>query len=281
MPPLVSIVTVTYEAAEYVRRFLDSVERRTRESYELVVVDNASGPQTRAVLGERAAAGKIRLLQNEDNRLWAAGCNQGLAACDARSRFVLLVNPDCEVLGDDWIARLAQVLDDDPRVGVTGIALNWKRIGPVFGCVDGQCFFVRREALDAVGPFDAGRFPWNGAPYDWCARAWAKGWTYRRCANDPPFLVHHGHKSVEATGEERPWRPVDVEDMYRRAGLTPTRPHRLTVWMRRTFGPPFFFEPRAGRPYPRPLFPAPTSASSGSEAHRAQGLADAAHEEST
>lgn len=261
MAPLVSIVAVTYEAADYVRRFLDSVERHTREPYELVVVDNASGAPTRAVVAERAAAGTIRLIQNEDNRLWAAGCNQGLAACDPGSRYVLLLNPDCEVLADDWIARLAAVLEDDAKVAVTGIALNWKRIGPVYGCVDGQCFFVRREALDAVGDFDAERYPWNGAPYDWCARAWAKGWTYRRCENDPPFLVHHGHKSVEASGEERPWRPVDVEDMYRRAGLAPTRPHRFTTWAKRTFGPPFFFEPRRNAAYPRPLFHGPVTPS--------------------
>ena len=47
------------------------------------------------------------------------------------------------------------------------------------------------------------------------------------------------------------WRRVDVEDMYRRAGLTPTRPHRLTVWLRRRLGMRFFFEP--GGPSPDPL----------------------------
>jgi GT2 family glycosyltransferase len=245
--PLVSIVTVTFNAPDYVRRFHESVEGRTHEPYELVVVDNASAEPTRAVNRERAAAGRIRLVQNEDNPLWARACNQGLSLCDPRSRYVVLLNPDCEVLSDDWIARLAAVLDDDPKVGVTGIALNWKRIGPVFGCVDGQCFFMRRAALDAVGPFDAERYPWNGAPFDWCARAFAKGWIYRRAANDPRFLVHHGHKSVEASGEAHPWRAVDVEDMVRRAGLVPTRPHRLSVWLRRRFGPPFFFEPRGDR----------------------------------
>jgi GT2 family glycosyltransferase len=246
--PLVSIVTVTFNAPEFVRRFHDSIERHTRERYELVVVDNASGPETRAVNRARAAAGKIRLIENADNPLWAKATNQGLAVCDRRSRYVLLLNPDCEVLADDWIARLAAVLEDDRAVGVTGIALNWKRIGPVLGCVDGLCFFMRREAFDAVGPLDAERYPWNGAPFDWCARAFAKGWTYRRCENDPPFLVHHGHKSVEASGEEHPWRRVDVEDMVRRAGLAPTRPHRLSVWLRRRLGTPFFFEPRAKHP---------------------------------
>jgi GT2 family glycosyltransferase len=241
--PLVSIVTVTWNAPEYVRKLLDSVAARSREPHEVVVVDNASDAPTRALLAERAAAGAVRLVQNEDNRLWAAACNQGIAASDRRAPYVLLLNPDCEVLRGDWIARMRGVLDADPRVAVTGPFLNWKRIGPVHGCVDGSVFFVRRAALDAVGLLDAERFPWNGAPYDWCARAFAKGWIYRRTPNEPPSLVHHGHKSVEASGREMPWRAVDVEDMYVRAGLTPTRPHRLTAWVRRTLGPRYFFEP--------------------------------------
>lgn len=247
--PLVSIVTVTWNAPEWAARLYDSLRARTREPYELVVVDNASGEATRRANAARAAAGELRLLQNETNVLWAKACNQGIAATDSRSRYVLLLNPDCEVLREDWIRRFVAVIEDDPAVAVTGPFLNWKRVGPTFGCVDGSVFFVRRDALDAVGTFDDVRFPWNGAPYDWCARAWARGWIYRRTPNDPPSVVHHGHKSVEAsvqaTGEAHPWRPVDVEDMVRRAGLEPTRPHRVTVWLRRRFGPRFFFEPRA------------------------------------
>lgn len=241
--PLVSIVTVTWNAPEYVARMLDSVAARTREPHEMIVVDNASQPPTRELLAARASAGALRLVQNEENVLWAKGCNQGLALCDPRSRYVLLLNPDCEVLRDDWIARHAAVLAADARVAVTGPWLNWKRIGPTMGCVDGSAFFMRREAFDRIGPLDAERFPWNGSPYDWCARAWAQGWIYRRCPNDPPSLVHHSHKSVEASGREMPWNRVDVEEMIRRAGLVPTRPHRLTAWWRRTFGPRYFFEP--------------------------------------
>lgn len=245
--PTLSIVTVTWNAPEYVRRLYDSLEARTRVPYELIAVDNASEEPTRAVNREYEAGGRLRLVQNEENRLWAHGCNQGLELCDPGSRYVLLLNPDCEILRDDWVERLAGVLEADPHVGVTGTALNWKRIGPVLGCVDGSVFFVRREAFDQVGLLDAERYPWNGGPYDWCARAWAQGWIYRRCANEPPFLVHHGHKSVDVSGEEHPWRRVDVEEMYRRAGLRPTRPHRWTVWLRRKLGVRFFFDPRPGR----------------------------------
>lgn len=244
LSPLVSIVSVTWNAPEYVARMIDSVHARTREPFELIVVDNASEAPTRTLLAEAARSRRLRLIQNEDNRLWARGCVQGAAAADPGARFLLLLNPDCEVLRDDWIARLRAVLDADPTVAATGPFLNWKRIGPTFGCVDGAAFFVRRDVWDDVGPFDAERYPWNGSPYDWCARAWGKGWIFRRCPNDPPFLVHHGHKSVEASGKEMPWDPVDVEDMIVRAGLVPTRPHRLTAWIRRTFGPRFFFDPQ-------------------------------------
>jgi GT2 family glycosyltransferase len=242
--PELSIVTVTWNAPEYPARLYASLERHTQVPYELIVVDNASDEPTRALNREWEAQGKLRLIQNDENVLWAPACNQGLAECDPGSRWVLLLNPDCEILSDDWVARLAAVLDNDPRVAVTGTALNWKRIGPVYGCVDGHCFFMRREALDQVGLLDAERYPWNGAPYDWCARAWALGWTYRQCANEPPFLVHHGQKSVQVSGEEHPWRRVDVEAMYRRAGLEPFRPHRMTLKLRRLAGKRFFFEPR-------------------------------------
>lgn len=241
-------MTVTWNAPGYVQRFYDSVAARTREPYELIVVDNASDAPMRELNAARAARGEIRLVQNDENVLWAKGCNQGLALADPRSAYVALVNPDCEVLREDWIARMRAVLDADPKVAVTGPFLNWKRIGPVFGCVDGSVFFMRRAAFDQIGLLDAERYPWNGSPYDWCAKAFAKGWIYRRTPNDPPSIVHHGHKSVEASGVERPWADVDVEDMYVRAGLRPERPHRLTVWLRRRIGRGFFFEPgTAGR----------------------------------
>ena len=243
--PQLSIVTVTWNAPEWAARLSRSLPRRTPQPYELIVVDNDSGAAMRELNAAEAAAGRLRVIQNERNVLWAPACNQGLEQVHPGSRWVLLLNPDCEVLADDWVERLAAVLDRDPRVAVTGTALNWKRIGPVFGCVDGSVFFMRRAAFDQVGLLDAERFPWNGAPYDWCARAWACGWIYRRCRNEPPFLVHHEHKSVIESGEEHPWRRIDVEDVYRRAGLRPQRPHRLTVWWRDRFGPRWFFDPDA------------------------------------
>ena len=96
--PLVSIVTVTWNAPEWASRLYTSLAARTPQAYELIVVDNASDEPMRELNRSEAAAGRLRLVQNEDNRLWAAGCNQGLELVDPQSRYVLLLNPDCEVL---------------------------------------------------------------------------------------------------------------------------------------------------------------------------------------
>src|SRR3712207_5653985 len=73
--PLVSIVIVSYNAPEYLRRCLESIRRRTATPHELIVIDNASREETRAYL---RSLDFIRLTLNPDNRLWCAGCNQGI-----------------------------------------------------------------------------------------------------------------------------------------------------------------------------------------------------------
>src|SRR5438105_24999 len=130
--PLVSIIVVTYNALEFVRLSLEGIQARTRLPYELIVVDNASGPETREYLRE---AKGIRLIQNEENRLWAAGCNQGMRAADPRSSYLLLMNSDIEVLRDDWLEVLLHVMESDPKVAMAGTQHNKVEFGPIYGYI--------------------------------------------------------------------------------------------------------------------------------------------------
>jgi GT2 family glycosyltransferase len=103
MARAVSIVLVTWNSGQYLRRCLDGIRQQTHRDVELIVVDNAS-------TDESAGVATIR---NHDNRGFAAAVNQGIAA--ARGEFVQLVNPDC-FLEPDYIERLLPVFDD-PSVG--------------------------------------------------------------------------------------------------------------------------------------------------------------------
>src|SRR5262245_48192315 len=83
--PHVSICIVTHNASEHVRRCLESIRRRSHVPYELVVVDNASRPETRELLLSQP---DLKLALNDENRLWCAGINQAMGMADERSDYL-------------------------------------------------------------------------------------------------------------------------------------------------------------------------------------------------
>ena len=142
---LVSIVVVTYNARAYVKKCLETIRALTQSNYELIVVDNASRKETRDYLrGEKG----LKLILNKDNRLWCAGCNQGMQAAEPGSPFLLLLNPDVEVLRSDWLEIMVRVMESDPRVGHGG------PVASLFGYRAGVWFLGR--ALYHVPAKDGG-----------------------------------------------------------------------------------------------------------------------------
>jgi GT2 family glycosyltransferase len=229
--PDVSIAIVTYNATEYVRRCLESIRSLTSVPHEVLVVDNASRPDTRSYL---RTVPWIRLTLNDENRLWCPALNQAFAGADAASRYFMLLNPDVEVLRGDWLDRLIAILESHPRLGITGTQHNYRPLGPTFGAIDGHCFLFRRALYDdpAIGPLDE-RYPWNGSPYVFTAKAWARGWRYRVHPPRPAILVHHGAKSRAEAEAPVLNRKIDPEGILREAGLSPWRESRIVTPFRR------------------------------------------------
>ncbi|GAB4570396.1 MAG: glycosyltransferase family 2 protein [Anaerolineae bacterium] len=85
-----------------------------RVSVEIIVVENASTDHSAAVL---ARYPEVRVLAQPENVGFTRGNNLGLAV--ARGRYVMLLNPDTEVLVDA-IPVLAAYLDAHPDVGIVG-----------------------------------------------------------------------------------------------------------------------------------------------------------------
>jgi len=122
MTPDVSILIVNWNSRDLLRRCIDSV--RTAASapgaarYELVVVDNASADDSI----ERADLGPgDRLVRNAENLGFGAACNQGAAV--ASGRYLLLLNPDCELHAGAIEACLAAMAETAARIGVCGVRL--------------------------------------------------------------------------------------------------------------------------------------------------------------
>ena len=115
--PRVSVVIVCHNSGPLLRHAIDSVLGQSLEGdLELMLADNASGE---GQLDELPADSRLRLLLNPDNRGFGAACNQ--AAAIARGRFMLLLNPDCQ-LPSDALSRLLSLREAE-GVDVLGARL--------------------------------------------------------------------------------------------------------------------------------------------------------------
>jgi hypothetical protein len=82
---------------------------------EVVVVDNASADDSVEMV--RAEFPTVHLIANTCNRGFPAANNQGIAV--SQGRYVFLLNPDTEVVGDA-LATMVAFADAHPDVGVIG-----------------------------------------------------------------------------------------------------------------------------------------------------------------
>ena len=113
-----SVVIVNWNVRELLRRCLRSVlasQRFSGLAAEVIVVDNASSDGSVEMV--RAEFPQVRLMANEENLGFTRANNQGIAA--SRGRYVLLLNPDTEVIGDA-LGAMVDYMDVHPDVGALG-----------------------------------------------------------------------------------------------------------------------------------------------------------------
>jgi glycosyltransferase involved in cell wall biosynthesis len=108
-PQLVSVVLVTWNSAQYLRRCLEGLRQQTHHAVELIAIDNASSDDSAALVEPHAQT----LIRNDTNRGFSAAVNQGIAA--SRGAYVLLhvgvVPEQLVVRGGDQMDFAAEPID--------------------------------------------------------------------------------------------------------------------------------------------------------------------------
>lgn len=90
------VVTVTYNAADFLQEFLDCCMAQTFDNFELLVIDNASSDRTFEVLSDVVDA-RVTVVRNEHNIGYAAACNQGVQYFrEHEDSDILFINNDTE-----------------------------------------------------------------------------------------------------------------------------------------------------------------------------------------
>lgn len=231
-----SVVVVTWNSEDMIGPCLRSIPQGCRRrSYEVIVVDNASGDRTTDVVSDGYPS--TRLMVNSGNRGFAAACAQGIAA--ARGRHVMLLNPDT-VVGARAIDRLADCLDEEPEIGLAGPRLvdsegsaqrasarrtpklayafynqlrfhqfpRWCEWGDRrvicpydlsrtqdVDSISGAAMLIRGDVIAALGPLDVG-YRHTGEDVDYCLAAGRAGWRVRY-VHDAEIRHHAGASSVQ------------------------------------------------------------------------------------
>lgn len=112
----VSIIIVNWNTKSLLRGCLTSVyECAGAVDYEIIVVDNASTDDSVEMVKNDFK--DVILIENTENRGFAAANNQGMAI--AKGRYVLLLNSDTIVL-ENSVANTVKFADENPQTAVTG-----------------------------------------------------------------------------------------------------------------------------------------------------------------
>lgn len=120
---LVSIIMLTWNALEYTKKCVASIEEHTHYPYEIIFVDNGSTDQTVKYLEKLTKSNpRHQLIKNSKNKGFAAGNNQGVEA--AQGKYVMLLNNDVLVPGG-WLTTLVESLERDEHIGAVGPITNF------------------------------------------------------------------------------------------------------------------------------------------------------------
>lgn len=120
-PDGVSIIIAVWNQLAYTRLCMDYLLRNTGGvSFEIVIVDNGSKPDTRAFIDSLKDRADILYIRNEENLGVIRAINQGLLA--ARYRYAAVLHNDVIIFENGWLDRMIKVFESDPRIGLAGFA---------------------------------------------------------------------------------------------------------------------------------------------------------------
>ncbi len=204
--PEVSVVIPTHNRAPILRECLDSVLAQSFESYEVVVVNDASTDATRQILKryQQTHGGRIQVARGSYG---APGLTRNAGAARASGRYLLFTDDDCRA-PRQWIESMLQTLRQTGADALCGgfeahrlktpaeryqywrmRALfrdtpKWVRAAPVIN------FLVPARIFNEAGGFPP--YPWESLE-DWafCFRLNEAGY---RIFYDPAVKVTHRYK---------------------------------------------------------------------------------------
>ena len=198
---------------KYVEACLRSLTDQTYGNFDIIVVDNGSSDGTPNFISEHFS--EVKLIRNDGNRGYAAGCNQAMGTTNAPYAAVLNVDTIAErswleelvkaFRKEKWVAAATpKILLSDGRINTcanhtvyTGLTFcrgygharneyeNYEETNAISGC----SFLVKTDVWKELGGFDEDFFFYlEDVDFSW--NAWIHGYTL---AYVPEAVVYHDY----------------------------------------------------------------------------------------
>jgi glycosyltransferase involved in cell wall biosynthesis len=139
-PGAVTVVTVNWNSSAFLAVLLELVRRRSPSSVEIIVVDNASRDNTRALLAERPDVRAVFLPMNVGHDL-----AMDIGFLLARTEYVVALDVDAFPLHERWLDELLAPLGEG--VQIAGARLNRQYVHPCCLAMRTARFVLRKHSF--------------------------------------------------------------------------------------------------------------------------------------
>lgn len=215
-----SIIIVTWNGIDLLKKFLPTVMESTYPNVEIVIADNASTDSTADWVNQNYPNCKV--VTFDDNYGYCGGNNRAVEHCNGD--ILLFLNNDVRV-EPEWLSPINSLFQDSnvtiaqPKIrslknpdyfeyaGAAGGMIDYMGYpfcrGRLFDHVEkdegqydtsekifwasGASLAIRKEAFEKLGGFDES-FEFHMEEIDLCWRAWKMGYTVKSC---PESVVYH------------------------------------------------------------------------------------------
>lgn len=113
MDSLVSIITINFNQLQYTCELLDSLRRSAYKNIEVIVVDNGSKENPRAIINEKYP--EVKVIVSGKNLGFAGGNNLGIQA--AQGKYLFFLNNDTEI-DPNTFQPLIALFESTPDAGI-------------------------------------------------------------------------------------------------------------------------------------------------------------------
>ena len=205
-----SIITLSYDSLDYTNAFVKSIRKNTTLSYELIIVDNGSEPDTQKWVEENSDQSIIF----QENQGFSKGFNEGVKL--AQGKYVMMANNDTE-FPPDWDKKLVDIIETNPGAGiVTPVYTSGRKsalrtepgekilkVFPFRKYPSAVAFLMRRnDLISKFGGWSEEYEIASGEDADLCFKVWKAG--YDILIDERVLIIHEG--KVTSSSKLEDWQ---------------------------------------------------------------------------